>query len=179
MTYLRHEFPSTHTHELDLPENQLPCMEHFSSRTQSKETDTAPPFHSRETRPSSRSKRSLCSLGLGPSSSRVQLVAYAPVSSLSPLSTCVEKELVMNAKFDAKDMASQDLDFEDLFTYDKPQKKLVRVVEVTVPTKDAARPPNFSYSYYSDLNQKPASQPLRSFQRTTPQKPALQRTNAP
>lgn len=42
-------------------------------------------------------------------------------------------------------MSSKDFDFEDVFTYDKPQRKLKSVVEVSSPTRDWS---NFSFSHY-------------------------------
>ncbi|KAK5954229.1 hypothetical protein OHC33_004802 [Knufia fluminis] len=54
-------------------------------------------------------------------------------------------ELLANTSFDAKDISSKDFDFEDVFTYDKPQRKLKSVVEVSSPTRDWS---NFSFSHY-------------------------------
>lgn len=37
--------------------------------------------------------------------------------------------------FDAMDVSSQDFDFDDIFTYDNPQRKLPRVVEVSITAR--------------------------------------------
>lgn len=65
-------------------------------------------------------------------SPKIQLVPHAPCASFSiPLST-LEQDLLNNTHFDKLDMSSQDFDFEDIFTYSKPQRKLSRVVEVSL-----------------------------------------------
>lgn len=78
-------------------------------------------------------------------SPRVQLLPRSRTSSYDiPLSPS-DIELLENTSFDAQDLSSQDFDFEDVFTYDKPQKKLRSVVEVSSPTRDWS---NFSFSHY-------------------------------
>jgi len=48
------------------------------------------------------------------------------------------------------DLSSKDFDFEDIFTYDKPQKKLRRgVVEVSSPNRTERDWSSFSFSHYS------------------------------
>lgn len=44
-------------------------------------------------------------------------------------------------------MASRDFEFDDIFTYHNPQKKLPKVVEVTTPTRERDWS-SFSYSHY-------------------------------
>ena len=46
------------------------------------------------------------------------------------------------------DVGTRDFDFEDIFTYDKPQKKLSRCVEVSSPSKERDWS-SFSFSHYT------------------------------
>ncbi len=80
---------------------------------------------------------------------KVQLVPYARTASFDVAFSDVERELLRNTNFDALDLSSQDFEFEDIFTYDKPQKKLTKVVEVSRPTRDYRDWSNFSFSHYS------------------------------
>lgn len=80
---------------------------------------------------------------------RVQLVPYARTASFDVSFSDAERELLSKANFDALDLSSQDFDFEDVFTYDKPQKKLTKVVEVSRPTRDHRDWSNFSFSHYT------------------------------
>ncbi|EXJ95908.1 hypothetical protein A1O1_01033 [Capronia coronata CBS 617.96] len=95
---------------------------------------------------SSRPSISPISPGLAP---KVQLVPYARSASFDVSFSDAERELLDKANFDALDMSSQDFDFEDIFTFDRPQKKLTKVVEVSRPTKDHRDWSNFSFSHYS------------------------------
>ncbi|KAK5558340.1 hypothetical protein LTR46_003589 [Exophiala xenobiotica] len=81
---------------------------------------------------------------------KVQLVPYARTASFDVAFSDVERELLRNTNFDALDLSSQDFEFEDIFTYDKPQKKLTKVVEVSRPTREYRDWSNFSFSHYSD-----------------------------
>lgn len=65
------------------------------------------------------------------SSPRVQLVPHARTLSYDGSLSPSDMELLAKTSFDAKDMSSQDFDFDDVFTYDKPQKKLKSIVEVS------------------------------------------------
>ncbi|EHY52502.1 hypothetical protein HRR83_007008 [Exophiala dermatitidis] len=94
----------------------------------------------------SQSSISPISPGLGP---KVQLVPYARSASFDVSLSDAERELLDKANFDALDMSSKDFDFEDIFTFDKPQKKLAKVVEVSRPTRDHRDWSNFSFSHYS------------------------------
>ncbi|EXJ81231.1 hypothetical protein A1O3_07521 [Capronia epimyces CBS 606.96] len=94
----------------------------------------------------SHSSISPISPGLAP---KVQLVPYARSASFEVSFSDAERELLDKANFDALDMSSQDFDFEDIFTFDKPQKKLTKVVEVSRPTRDHRDWSNFSFSHYS------------------------------
>jgi hypothetical protein len=76
-------------------------------------------------------------------------VPYARTASFDISFSDAERELMNKANFDALDLSSQDFDFEDIFTYDKPQKKLTKVVEVSSPTRDHRDWSNFSFSHYS------------------------------
>jgi hypothetical protein len=85
-------------------------------------------------------------------SPKVQLVPYARTASFEIQMSEVERQLVDEAatKFDALDLSSKDFDFDDIFTYDKPQRKLTRgVVEVSTPTRTHRDWSSFSYSHYS------------------------------
>ncbi|KIW96427.1 uncharacterized protein Z519_03496 [Cladophialophora bantiana CBS 173.52] len=85
-------------------------------------------------------------------SPKVQLVPYARTASFDISLSETERELLDKAStnFDALDLSSKDFDFEDIFTYDKPQKKLTKgVVEVSRPTRDYRDWSSFSFSHYS------------------------------
>ena len=63
-----------------------------------------------------------------------------------------ERQLVDQAatRYDALDLSSKDFDFDEIFTYDKPQKKLRQgVVEVSSPTRTQRDWSSFSFSHYS------------------------------
>jgi len=79
----------------------------------------------------------------------VQLVPYARTASFESSFSSAERELLDRASFDALDLSSQDFDFADIFTYDKPQKPLNKVVEVSRPTRSHRDWSNFSFSHYS------------------------------
>lgn len=81
---------------------------------------------------------------------KVQLVPYARTASFERSFSDAERELLdkAQASLDALDLSSQDFDFEDIFTYDKPQKELNRVVEVSRPTRVHRDWSNFSFSHY-------------------------------
>jgi hypothetical protein len=87
-------------------------------------------------------------LGIGPFLTRVQLVPYGHNSGLHPSLSGIERDLIDNTTFDALDLASQDLDFEEIFTYGKPQKKLARVVEVTLSKRDNRKSSSSSPAHY-------------------------------
>lgn len=74
---------------------------------------------------------------------------YARTVSFDVAFSDAERQLLNDANFDALDLSSQDFDFEDVFTYDRPQKKLSKVVEVSRPTRDHRDWSNFSYSHYT------------------------------
>lgn len=78
-------------------------------------------------------------------SPRVQLLPHSRTSSYDAAMSPSDIELLANTSFDAKDISSKDFDFEDVFTYDKPQRKLKSVVEVSSPTRDWS---SFSSSHY-------------------------------
>jgi len=79
-------------------------------------------------------------------------VPYARTVSFDISLSEAERELVDNAttNYDALDLSSKDFDFDDIFTYDKPQRKLNKgVVEVSSPTRTHRDWSSFSYSHYS------------------------------
>jgi hypothetical protein len=102
----------------------------------------------RESKTLPRPRPSVFPLGIGPFRPRVQLVPYGHNSGLDPGLSGIERDLIDNTKFSALDLASQDLDFEEIFTYGKPQKKLTRVVEVTLSKRDDRKSPKYSYAHY-------------------------------
>lgn len=76
-------------------------------------------------------------------SPKVQLIPHSRTLSYDNTLLQSEKELLANTNFDDKDLSSQDFEFEEVFTYDRPQKKLNPVVEVS--TRAAS---SFSDSYF-------------------------------
>lgn len=76
---------------------------------------------------------------------RVQLLPHSRKSSYDASLSPSDIEFLANTSFDAKDISSKDFDFEEVFTYDKPQRKLKSVVEVSSPARDSS---NFSFSHY-------------------------------
>jgi hypothetical protein len=115
---------------------------HSSRRITSIESPQTLPTES-----ASKSRHSVLPVRPGSCLPRVQLVPYAPASFSLSL-TDLERELVNNTKFDAVDLASSDLEFEDIFTYGKPQQKLARVVEVSLPTRHRRKSSKPSGGYY-------------------------------
>ena len=80
------------------------------------------------------------------------MVPYARTASFDISLSEAERQLVDDAatKFDALDLSSKDFDFDEIFTYDKPQRKLAKgVVEVSSPTRSHRDWSSFSYSHYS------------------------------
>ncbi|RMZ75559.1 hypothetical protein DV737_g5232, partial [Chaetothyriales sp. CBS 132003] len=80
-------------------------------------------------------------------SPRVQLVPHSRTTSYDMPLSDADREVLRLAHFDRLDLSSQDFDFEDIFTYDKPQKKLTKVVEVSSPTRERDWS-SFSFSHY-------------------------------
>ncbi|KIW20018.1 hypothetical protein PV08_00593 [Exophiala spinifera] len=68
-------------------------------------------------------------------SPKVQLVRHAPNASFNIRLSALEQTLLDNTRFDDLDVSSQDFDFEDIFTYNKPKQKLCKVVEVSLPAR--------------------------------------------
>jgi hypothetical protein len=80
------------------------------------------------------------------------LVPYARTASFDISLSEADRVLVDEAatKFDALDLSSKDFDFDEIFTYDKPQRKLTKgVVEVSSPTRTQRDWSSFSFSHYS------------------------------
>lgn len=65
------------------------------------------------------------------STQRVQLIPHGRASSHDSYLSDLDKETISATYFDSKDISSKDFDFDDIFTYDRPQQKLNRVVEVS------------------------------------------------
>lgn len=95
-----------------------------------------------------RSRRQSTTSNASPNSSltspRVQLVPHSRTSSYEGSLSPSDIELLANTNFDAEDMSSRDFDFDDVFTYDKPQKKLKSIVEVS-SSRDWS---HFTFSHY-------------------------------
>ena len=104
-------------------------------------------------RKSSSSSSSAKSIPLSPGSTpKVQLIPYARTGSFDIGLSEAERQLVDQAasNFDALDLSSKDFDFDEIFTYDKPQKKFPKgVVEVSSPTRTQRDWSSFSFSHYS------------------------------
>lgn len=81
-------------------------------------------------------------------SPRVQLIPHERTASFDVALTDTQRALLQRTYFDQLDLSSKDFDFEDIFTYDKPQKKLPRVVEVTTPAREQDWG-SFSFSHYT------------------------------
>ena len=95
-------------------------------------------------------------------SPRVQLVPHSRTSSYDASFSPSDLVILSNTQFDSKDLSSKDFDFEDVFTYDKPQKKLKSIVEVSTPSREWA---NFTSSHYQSavsMRQKYNNQRARS-----------------
>jgi hypothetical protein len=65
-----------------------------------------------------------------------------------------EKEIIRTTSFNPTDVSAQEFDFDDLFTYDKPQGKLRKCVEVSLPSTSGSREKErkeaFSFSHYGN-----------------------------
>lgn len=120
----------------------LPKMSSYGS---TKIASSRPPLQPVDTQ----SRRQSTTSNASPTSSltnpRVQLVPHARTVSYDGSLSPSDIELLANTSFDAKDMSSRDFDFDDVFTYDKPQRKLKSVVEVS-STRDWSQ---FTFPNYS------------------------------
>ncbi len=76
----------------------------------------------------------------------MQLIPYSRTESFDVALTEVQRTLLDGTSFDLLDLSSQDFEFEDIFTYDKPQKKLSKVVEVATRERGWS---NFSFPHYT------------------------------
>lgn len=78
----------------------------------------------------------------------MQLVPHAHTHSYDITLSESEKEILNNTNFDELDLSSKDFDFEDIFTYDRPQRKLSASGEIrsSVGEKEWSQ---FSFSHYS------------------------------
>jgi len=87
-------------------------------------------------------------------SPRVQLLPHSRTPSYDASFSPSDIELLANTSFDSKDVSSKDFDFEDVFTYDKPQRKLRSVVEVSSPTRNWSSLPSSQYQQAAAMRQK-------------------------
>lgn len=135
-------------------------MASYQSRKSSTSTSKSSPTLLQQVDTSSRRQPSTSTLDPSPLSSlsnpRVQLVPHSRSLSYdaSWLLSASDLELLAKTSYDSKDVSSKDFDFEDVFTYDKPQRKLKSVVEVS-RSNDHGRDrekekdwSNFSFSHY-------------------------------
>lgn len=90
--------------------------------------------------------------------SSVQLIPHSHSRTYfdSPL-TPSEHSLIAasESNFNDLDLSSQDFDFDDVFTFDRPHRKIPRVVEVSSPSRMSATQQqrdwsNFSFSHYGN-----------------------------
>lgn len=65
-------------------------------------------------------------------SPRVQLIPYSRNRSIDASISPADQFLIDHTHFDSRDVSGKDFDFEDVFTYDRPQTKLHTVKEVVV-----------------------------------------------
>jgi len=114
-------------------------------RPKSASSDLAPFWQRKSSSTSSTHSISPTSPGLSP---KVQLVPYARTASFKASFSDAENQVLKTTSFDAFDLSSKDFDFEDIFTYDKPQKKLTKVVEVSTASRERDWS-SFSFSHYS------------------------------
>jgi hypothetical protein len=105
---------------------------------------------SSQSMPTFRRQSSSASFNSSPSRSspKVQLIPHARTASFETTLTDAERDRLDQTNFDDEDLSSQDFDFEDIFTYDKPQRRLPKVIEVTTRTSQRDWS-NFSFSHYS------------------------------
>jgi len=79
--------------------------------------------------------------------SRVHLTPRAGKSNFGSSLSDTERE-PQKTTSDASDVSLRDFDFEEIFIFDEPQKKLTSVVEVSIPAWERDWS-NFSFSYYA------------------------------
>lgn len=75
----------------------------------------------------------------GDTSPRVQLVPHVHKMSYDSSLTQSEKKILDGTSFDAMDLSSKDFDFDDIFTYSNPQKRLGSVVEAQSSSRERER----------------------------------------
>lgn len=106
----------------------MPSCESPTSALMAKPTPSSQRIDTNSRRPSTTSNASPNSSLTSP---RVQLVPHSRTSSYEGSLSPSDIELLANTNFDSEDISSRDFDFDDVFTYDKPQKKLKSIVEVS------------------------------------------------
>lgn len=65
-------------------------------------------------------------------SPRVQLIPYSRNLSIDASISPADQHLIDRTHFDSRDVSGKEFDFEDVFTYDRPQTKVHKVLEVVV-----------------------------------------------
>ena len=93
-------------------------------------SDSMPPLLRRQ---SSSASSPQASQHLSP---KVQLIPHTRTASFDVALTNAQRDLLDKTNFDHLDLSSQDFDFEEIFTYDKPQRKLPKVVEVSMVVRE-------------------------------------------
>lgn len=78
----------------------------------------------------------------------VQLIPFTRSVSLDASFTSADLDLLKRLSFNDQDLSSQDFAFDDVFTYDKPQRRLPQVTEVTVSTRERDWS-SFTFPHYS------------------------------
>ena len=78
---------------------------------------------------------------------KLQLVPHARTGSHDAAFSTIELELLKHMSFSDQDVSSMDFSFDEIFTFDKPQQRLPRVVEVSTPSRERDWS-NFSFSHY-------------------------------
>jgi hypothetical protein len=79
---------------------------------------------------------------------RVHLMPHRGASSFGSSRSDTERERLQKTTTDASDASSGDFDFEDIFIYDEPQKKVTNVDEVMGPARGREWS-DFSFSRYA------------------------------
>ena len=67
---------------------------------------------------------------------KLQLVPHARTGSHDAAFSTTELELLKHMSFSDQDVSSMDFSFDEIFTFDKPQQRLSRVVEVSTPSRE-------------------------------------------
>lgn len=78
----------------------------------------------------------------------LQVIPHTRNVSLDAPFSSADLDLLKRLSFSDQDLSSRDFAFDDVFTYDKPQKRLPKVAEVTVSTRERDWS-SFTFPHYS------------------------------